>query len=115
MKQLLFFISVFLLSSFSVFSQGPSKINFQAILRNTSGEIVSDKAVSLRMSIIRGTINGNSLYVETHAKTTDVSGLIIYSWVRARLLVGYLEILNGVVDHILFSWRLISMVEAIMW
>jgi uncharacterized protein (TIGR02145 family) len=76
MKQLLFFISVFLLSSFSVFSQGPSKINFQAILRNTSGEIVSDKAVSLRMSIIRGTINGNSLYVETHAKTTDVSGLI---------------------------------------
>jgi len=78
MKQLLlvFFIGFFLLSSSSVFSQGPSKINFQAILRNTSGEIVSNKSVSIRMSIIRGTINSTSSYVETHAKTTDVSGLI---------------------------------------
>ena len=73
---LLFFISVFLLSSFSVFSQGPSKINFQAILRNTSGDIVSNQAVGVRMSIKSGTINYSSLYVETHAKTTDVSGLI---------------------------------------
>ncbi len=78
MKQslLVFFISVFFLSSFSVFSQGPSKINFQAILRNTSGDIVSNQAVGVRMSIKSGTINSTSLYVETHTKTTDVSGLI---------------------------------------
>jgi len=78
MKQslLVFFIGVFFLSSFSVFSQGPSKINFQAILRNTSGEIVSSKTVGVRMSIKSGTINYSSLYVETHSKTTDVSGLI---------------------------------------
>ena len=78
MKQslLVFFIGVFFLSSFSVFSQGPSKINFQAILRNTSGDIVSNQAVGVRMSIKSGTINNSSLYVETHTKTTDVSGLI---------------------------------------
>ena len=78
MKQslLVFFIGVFLLSSFSVFSQGPSKINFQAILRNKSGDIVSNQAVGVRMSIKSGTINNSSLYVETHTKTTDVSGLI---------------------------------------
>ena len=73
---LVFFIGVFFLSSFSVFSQGPSKINFQAILRNTSGDIVSNQAVGVRMSIKSGTINNSSLYVETHTKTTDVSGLI---------------------------------------
>lgn len=95
MKQLLFlfFIGVFLLSSFSVYSQSPGKINFQSILRNTTGEIVSNKAVSIRMSIIRGTINGTSVYVETHTKTTDVSGLI-------SIKLGSGTVINGIFGDI---------------
>jgi uncharacterized protein (TIGR02145 family) len=90
MKQslLVFIISVFLLTSFSVFSQIPSKINFQAILRNTSGEIISSKAVGVKMSIKSGTINGNSLYVETHTKTTDVSGLITIQMGTGAVISG---------------------------
>jgi len=95
MKQLLFlfFMGVFLFSSFSVYSQSPGKINFQSILRNTTGEIVSNKAVSIRMSIIRGTINGTSVYVETHTKTTDVSGLI-------SIKLGTGTVINGIFGNI---------------
>jgi hypothetical protein len=57
-------------------SQAPNKINFQSVLRNTNGEVVSNSAVSLRISILSGTINGNSVYVETHDKTTDAGGLM---------------------------------------
>jgi hypothetical protein len=57
-------------------SQAPTKINFQSVLRNTNGEVVSNSAVSLRISILSGTINGSAVYIETHAKTTDAGGLI---------------------------------------
>jgi uncharacterized protein (TIGR02145 family) len=95
MKQsiLLFFKGVFLFSSFSVYSQSPGKINFQSILRNTKGEIVSNKAVSIRMSILSGSANGTSVYSETHVKTTDVSGLI-------SIKLGTGTVVNGIFGDI---------------
>jgi hypothetical protein len=58
------------------FSQAPQKINFQSILRNNNGEVQSNKAVSLKISILSGSISGSTVYSETHTKTTDISGLI---------------------------------------
>jgi hypothetical protein len=58
------------------FTQAPQKINFQSVLRNSGGEIVSNKAVSLRISILSGSLTGTLVYSEIHAKTTDASGLI---------------------------------------
>jgi uncharacterized protein (TIGR02145 family) len=57
-------------------SQAPTKINFQSVLRNTNGEVVSNSAVSLKISILSGTITGTAVYIETHDKTTDAGGLI---------------------------------------
>ncbi|MCF8300984.1 MAG: hypothetical protein K9I55_08030, partial [Haliscomenobacter sp.] len=53
------------------FSQAPQKINFQSVLRNSGGEIVSNKAVSLRISILSGSLTGTLVYSEIHTKTTD--------------------------------------------
>jgi hypothetical protein len=50
------------------FTQALQKINFQSILRNTLGEVVSNKAVSLKISILSGSINGISVYSETLPK-----------------------------------------------
>ncbi len=71
------------------FSQAPQKINFQSILRNTNGEIIANKAVSLKISILSGLINGSSVYSETHTKTTDASGLI-------SLQIGNGTVLSGI-------------------
>ena len=57
-------------------AQAPQKINFQSVLRNTTGEVVSNSSVSLRISILSGTITGTLVYSETHAKTTDAGGLM---------------------------------------
>ena len=78
------------------FSQAPQKINFQSILRNTNGEVVVNKAVSLKISILSGSINGISVYSETHAKTTDVSGLI-------SLQIGNGTVINGAFSTILWG------------
>ena len=78
------------------FSQAPQKINFQSILRNTNGEVVANKAVSLRISILSGSITGNTVYSETHTKTTDASGLI-------SLQIGNGTVINGEFSSILWG------------
>ncbi len=75
------------------FSQAPQKINFQSILRNTIGEVVANKSVSLKISILSGTMSGSSVYTETHSKTTDASGLI-------SLQIGNGTVLSGVFANI---------------
>ena len=52
-------------------SQAPQRINFQSVLRNTTGEVISNSSVSLRISILRGTTTGTLVYSATHAKMTD--------------------------------------------
>ena len=74
-------------------SQAPTKINFQSVLRNTNGEVVSNSAVSLRISILSGTITGTAVYIETHAKTTDAGGLM-------SLQIGGGTVLSGVFGDI---------------
>jgi len=82
-------IILFILFPLFGFSQAPQKINFQSILRNTNGEIIANKAVSLKISILSGLINGSSVYSETHTKTTDASGLI-------SLQIGNGTVLSGI-------------------
>jgi len=89
-------IILFILLPLFGFSQAPQKINFQSILRNSGGEIVSNKAVSLRISILSGSITGNTVYSETHAKTTDASGLI-------SLQIGNGTVFSGVFSAILWG------------
>ena len=74
-------------------AQAPQKINFQSILRNSSGEVVGNKSVSLKITILSGTINGSSVYSETHAKTTDASGLI-------SLQIGNGTVISGIFANI---------------
>ena len=58
------------------FAQVPKKINFQAVLRNNDGEILSNKQVSVKIGILSGNPNGLSIYSENHIKSTDVMGLL---------------------------------------
>jgi uncharacterized protein (TIGR02145 family) len=89
-------IILFILLPLFGFSQAPQKINFQSVLRNSGGEIVSNKTVSLRISILSGSITGNTVYSETHAKTTDASGLI-------SLQIGNGTVFSGVFSAILWG------------
>ncbi len=89
-------IILFILLPIFGISQAPQKINFQSILRNTNGEVVANKAVSLKISILSGSIYGISVYSETHAKTTDASGLI-------SLQIGNGTLINGGFSTILWG------------
>ena len=87
-------IIIMLFFPFFAFAQAPQKINFQSILRNSSGEIVANKAVNLRISLLAGSANGSNVFTETHAKTTDASGLISIQIGMGTLVSGVFNSIN---------------------
>ena len=85
-------IIIFFFPIFAI-AQAPQKINFQSILRNSSGEVIGNSSVSLKISILSGSINSSSVYSEMHAKTTDASGLI-------SLQIGNGTVISGIFANI---------------
>ncbi len=75
MKTLLTILAIVVLSV-SAFSQAPQGINYQAVIRNTSGTVVANTALTIRLSVFQGTSNGTLAYSEKHSVTTNANGSV---------------------------------------
>ncbi len=58
-----------------VFAQSPLKMSYQAAIRNSSNALVTNSAVGIRISILQGSVDGSTVYEETHTTTTSANGL----------------------------------------
>ena len=76
MKSLYLSVVLFLSVVFSANAQSPEMFNYQAIVRNTSGTVVANQAVGVRVSILQGSIIGPAVFVETHSPVSNNYGLI---------------------------------------
>jgi hypothetical protein len=61
---------------YQVVGQAPESMNYQAVIRDGSGNIVASQAVGLRIKILQGSASGSPVYVETFAPTTNAYGSI---------------------------------------
>ncbi|MBN1186829.1 MAG: hypothetical protein JXB49_31415 [Bacteroidales bacterium] len=78
MKNLICFIKVNFISLVlivNVFSQTTNGFNYQAIARDTSGDVLKSQNIGIRISIIQDSINGVIAYSENHNITTDGYGV----------------------------------------
>lgn len=77
-KQLCSFL--FLLSGtlfgFALFAQAPQRFSYQAVIRNTGNQLISNQAVNTKVSLLRGSLTGIAVYVETHSVSTNANGLL---------------------------------------
>jgi uncharacterized protein (TIGR02145 family) len=76
MKNITITLLILLSGVVSLLAQSPPGFKYQALVRNSSGEILSDQPVSLRIGILQDSINGMLVYSETHNKTTNPFGLV---------------------------------------
>ena len=76
MKKLFTFLLVLLFSTVSTFAQAPEKMSYQAVVRNSQGHLVSNQAVMVRISILRGSTSGSVVYTQDIPTTTNANGLI---------------------------------------
>ena len=58
------------------FGQAPDLISYQAIIRNSNNELVSNVSVGMRISILRGSGADVLLYQEEHSEKTNLNGLV---------------------------------------
>ncbi len=76
----LFNISMFLIAlllwSSSLFAQAPESMNYQAVIRDGSGDLVASQQVGLRIKILQGSATGSSVYEETYSPTSNAYGLV---------------------------------------
>ena len=87
-KSMLWLVPLFIFTSVILKAQSPQKINFQSIVRNTSGVIVSNKSVRFKVTILTNSITGSPVYSETHLNKTDAIGLVSLEIGTGTLLSG---------------------------
>ncbi|SHE75989.1 exosporium glycoprotein BclB-related protein [Pedobacter caeni] len=75
MKKFTFTLLAFFLFVLNSFAQTPQKINYQAVIRNATGQPVPSQAVGMRLTIQNGPV-GAAIYTETQLPTTNAFGLV---------------------------------------
>ena len=76
MKKLLSIIGAVLLMSSAVFAQAPEKISYQAVVRNSNGDLINNQSIGMQVSVLQGSASGAVIYVETQMPTSNTSGLV---------------------------------------
>ena len=67
-------VAVFITAS--TFAQAPEKMSYQAVIRDATGNLISNQAVGIQISILQTTVEGTAVYVETQTPTTNTNGLL---------------------------------------
>jgi hypothetical protein len=75
MKRLFTIMTAILLTA-SVFAQSPQKMSYQAVIRNSLDQLVTNHAVGMQISILQGSSSGTVVYTETQTPTTNANGLV---------------------------------------
>ncbi len=78
----LFTIVVAVLLMASVFlpqqagAQSPEKMSYQAVIRDSDDNLITDTQVGMQISILQGSASGKEVYAETQEPTTNTNGLV---------------------------------------
>ena len=73
-KRLSAFLCLFLFSLIA-YSQTPEGFNYQSVVRNASGEVLSSTNVGVQFKLHEATADGTVVYTETHTATTNAYGV----------------------------------------
>jgi hypothetical protein len=95
MKKLLIVICI-LANQFinSAKAQAPQSFNYQAVARDAAGAVISNQAVSFRISLLQGSSTGTSVFTETHNVNTNQFGLVNFGIGSGTLLNGSFSTIN---------------------
>ena len=93
MKNITLFIAV-LITVTNVFSQTPQKMSYQAVIRTNNNTLLINKLVGMKISVVKSSSNGASVYVETQTPTTNPNGLITIEIGTGTVVSGSFSSIN---------------------
>ena len=71
-----FTILVAVILTAGAWAQSPQKMSYQAVIRNSSNNLVTNTVVGMQISILQGSSTGTPVYAETQSPTTNANGLV---------------------------------------
>ena len=88
-------LALVLAVTLTAIAQSPQALKYQAVVRNSSGDVLTNQLVALKISILQNGPTGTVVYSETHLVSTNQYGLVTLS-------VGYGAIVSG--DFTIINW-----------
>lgn len=76
MKKNVYLILSIILFAQALIAQVPGKFNYQAVIRNDAGELITEQNVDVQISILNNSPGGTLLYQESHSQSTNAYGII---------------------------------------
>ena len=86
--QKLFTIIAAILLSVTLWAQAPQKMSYQAVIRNSTNQLISNHAVGIKVSILHNADNGGPVYTEVHTTNTNSNGLVTIEIGNGTVLSG---------------------------
>lgn len=93
MKQLLTTFAFILLVAIA-YSQVPAKMSYQSTVRNSTGNLITNSPVGVKISILQGAVNGPAVYSETHNLTSNANGLVSLEIGGGASVIGTMASIN---------------------
>ena len=87
MKKLYTLVSAVLLSAI-LWAQAPQSFSYQAVVRGANNELVANKPVGMKISLMQGSETGTAEYVETQKPTSNDNGLVSIAIGSGTKVVG---------------------------
>ncbi len=75
-KSALLIYFICLTACFTLFATVPQAFKYQAVVRDNAGNVLPNRNVTIRLSILKSSASGIAVYAETHSVTTSSLGLI---------------------------------------
>lgn len=72
----IYYLALLLFVYISASSQSQNNMSYQAVIRNSSNNLITNQAVGMRISILQGSAVGTEVYVETQNPTSNIYGLV---------------------------------------
>jgi hypothetical protein len=94
-----FFILFLLLAAIPSWAQAPQSVPYQAVARNSSGDVLAGTNISVRFSIRDSVAAGPIVYRETHSVTTTTKGLFVVNLGQGAVVSGVFSNINWGTNH----------------
>ena len=86
-----FIAFIIICSISSVWAQSPPKLDYQAVVRDSTGAFVRNSNTGWQFSILKDSAGGPSVYVETHTDTTSEGGVVNFQIGTGTVVSGQFD------------------------
>ena len=96
MRKFTTLIVLAILAMGSLMAQAPQKFTYQAVVRNTNNQLLPNTSVGVQVVILENGAGpqGNPIYAERHATTTNANGLVTLNIGEGNVILGNFSTIN---------------------